>query len=335
MSSTSRPVSAHATQQDVADAAGVSRGLVSLALKGEGRMSQETRRRILDAAAQLDYHTNAAAAELAAQRSRRLAVVLPYLDNPFFDLLLRALRRRAKRAGYTLITLVSDLVDKLESSTIDDVLSLRPAGLILPGTSMTPEELRELGQQVRLCVVDRTLPQSAGIATVRLDETDAARLTVEHLSSRGYSRLAFLSPAARLRETILGERVEECRAQAARAGMDFTEIDAEAGVREAISRALADGEGPLGLIAYNDLLAIDAVAAGLSLGLDIPQQLGISSYDNTALAERAELHITSIDQNPDMLAAGALEALLMPGDVSGYCQVIPARLVQRSSTARL
>lgn len=334
MSTNSRPASAHATQQDVADAAGVSRGLVSLALKGEGRMSQETRRRILDAAARLDYHTNAAAAELAARHSTRLAVVVPYLDNPFFDLLLRALRRRAKQVGYTLIALVSDLVDELESSTIDDVLSLRPAGLILPGTSMTPQELRALGERVRLCVIDRTLPQSAGVATVRLDETDAARLTLDHLLSQGYERITFLSPAARLRETILGERVEECRAAAARAGADFTEVDAEAGVQGAISRALADGTGPLGLIAYNDLLAIDAVAAGLGLGLDIPQQLGISSYDNTALAERAELRITSIDQNPDMLAVGALEALLTPGDTSGFRRVVPARLVQRSSTAR-
>ncbi|CED92561.1 LacI family DNA-binding transcriptional regulator [Actinomyces succiniciruminis] len=335
MSPTPRPARAPATQQDVAAAAGVSRGLVSLALKGEGRMSDQTRRRILDAAARLDYHPNSAAAELAARHSQRLAVVVPYLDNPFFDLLLRALRRRARQAGYTLVALVSDLVDELESSTIDDVLSLRPAGLILPGTSMTVEELQDLGQRVRLCVIDRTLPESAGIATVRLDEADAARLTVAHLASQGYERIAFLSPAVRLRETILDERVKECRTAAALAGVDFIEVDAEAGVRQAISHALTAGTGPLGLITYNDLLAVDAVAAGLSLGLDIPRRLGISSYDNTSLAERAELRITSIDQNPDMLAAGALEALLTPGDASDFYRAVPARLVERSSTARL
>ncbi|MDO4899173.1 LacI family DNA-binding transcriptional regulator [Actinomyces sp.] len=334
MSFNSRPTSTHATQQDVADAAGVSRGLVSLALKGEGRMSAQTRRRILDAATRLDYHTNAAAAELAARHSTRLAVVVPYLDNPFFDLLLRALRRRAKEAGYTLVALVSDLADDLESSTIDDVLSLRPAGLILPGTSMTSEELQNLGRRVRLCVIDRTLPESAGIATVRLDEMDAARLTVAHLTSHGYTRLAFLSPATRLREAILSERIEQCRCAAASAGIDFIEVDADAGIRSGITRAMDAGRGPLGLIAYNDLLAIDAVAAGLGLGLGIPQQLGISSYDNTSLAERAELSITSIDQRPRMLAAGAVEALLTPGDISGFHRVVPARLIERASTAR-
>ncbi|WP_237564406.1 hypothetical protein [Actinomyces sp. 432] len=52
------------------------------------------------------------------------------------------------------------------------------------------------------------------------------------------------------------------------------------------------------------------------------------------MAEGIELRITSIDQNPDMLAAGALEALLNPGDISGFRRVVPARLVERSSTAR-
>ena len=334
MSPTPRPAQPHATQQDVADAAGVSRGLVSLALKGEGRMSDQTRRRILDTAARLDYHPHAAAAELAARHSLRLAVVVPYLDNPFFDRLLRSLRHHAKQAGYTLVALVSDLTDDLESSTVDDVLSLRPAGLILPGTSMTAEQLRDLGRRIRLCVIDRSLPESVGVATVRLDEADAARLTVAHLASRGYTRLAFLSPVARLREAILGERIEQCRSAAASAGIDLIEVDADAGIRSGITRAMDAGSGPLGLIAYNDLLAIDAVAAGLSLGLDIPQQLGISSYDNTSLAERAELRITSIDQRPEMLAAGALEALLTPGDISGFHRTVPARLVERASTAR-
>ena len=156
MSSTApAPRRAPATQQDVAAAAGVSRGLVSLALKGEGRMSAETRQRILDAASRLSYRTNTAAAELASRRSGRLAVIVPYLDNPFFDVVLRALRRRAADAGFVLAAFVSDLTDRLEQATVDDVLSLRPEGLILPGTSMSGEQLRELARRERLAVVER------------------------------------------------------------------------------------------------------------------------------------------------------------------------------------
>ncbi|WP_167202368.1 LacI family DNA-binding transcriptional regulator [Actinomyces respiraculi] len=322
-----------ATQQDVADAAGVSRGLVSLALKGEGRMSEETRHRVLDAARALGYRTNAAAAELAARHSNRVAIVVPYLDNPFFDLLLRALRRRARQSGYTLVAFLSDLEDQAEHSTIDDVLSLRPAGLILPGTTLSVDELVDLARHVPLCVVDRTLPRKAGIPTVRLDEAHAARLSVTHLKEQGYERLAFLSPAKERHEPVALERLEANRAEAARQGLVLTEMSADGEVREALAAAMGQGDGPLGVIAYNDLLAIDVVAAGLALGVSIPEELGVSSYDNSALAERSELHVTSINQHPEQLMAYALSVVLGPEDAPAD-RTVPAGLIARGSTMR-
>ena len=97
-----------ATQADVAELAGVSRGLVSLALSGGGRMSQHTRERILSAARALNYQPHSAAAELAGGDSHRLLLVLPYLDNPYFDQLSRALRKAAEKVGYSLLVMVSD-----------------------------------------------------------------------------------------------------------------------------------------------------------------------------------------------------------------------------------
>ena len=111
-------------------------------------MSDQTRRRILSTARALGYRTNTAAAELAARRSSRLAVIVPYLDNPFFDVLLRRLRRHAADADHVLVAFVSDLEDSLEHTTVDDVLSMRPAGLLLPGTSMSEDELTALAEQV-------------------------------------------------------------------------------------------------------------------------------------------------------------------------------------------
>ena len=163
----------HATQSDVARAAGVSRGLVSLALNGGGRMSEQTRQRILQAARDLDYQPNGAAAQLAARRSNRLVIVLPYLDNPFFDILVRHVRQEAARVGHSLVVLVSDLEARLEESTIADALRMRPAGLILPGTRLGAEALERLGSRVPVCLLDRALPGHV-VATAHMDESSAA-----------------------------------------------------------------------------------------------------------------------------------------------------------------
>ena len=106
MATRERPV----TQPDVAKAAGVSRGLVSQALSGDGRMSPSTRARILETAEQLGYYPHSAASELAGGHSKRLVLILPYLTNPYFDELSSHLRVAASARGYSLIVMVSDLL---------------------------------------------------------------------------------------------------------------------------------------------------------------------------------------------------------------------------------
>lgn len=324
----------HATQQDVAARAGVSRGLVSLALKGEGRMSDETRRRILDTARALDYHPNTAAAELATRRSHRLAVVLPYLDNPFFDRLLRRLRHHAGAAGHTLVVLVSDLEERLERTTVDEVLSLRPAGLILPGSSMSAGALLALSERIPLCVLDRTLDEPS-IPTVRLDETDAARQIVDHLAGQDLlRRLVFFSPAPSMHESLLDERREACRDAAAEAGLDFAEVVRGDDLNATLTSLRADSADPFGAVVYNDVLGIDLVAAVLASHLRPGADVAIVSYDNSPLASRPEVALTSVDQSPDRLAEAAVAAVLAPEDAPAAHVTVPATLVVRASSLR-
>ena len=181
------------TQADIARAAGVSRGLVSMALSGSGRMKEDTRAHILEVARALDYHPHAAAAELAGGRSNRLVLILPYLINPFFDALARQLRRAARARGYSLVVLVSELgsAEDIESQTIDEAVAMRPAGLIFAGTSLPSEALAGLAERVTVCTLDRELAEGSVWAT-RMDEARAARLVMDHLAEQGYQRLFFL-----------------------------------------------------------------------------------------------------------------------------------------------
>lgn len=325
---------APATQQDVADLAKVSRGLVSLALKGEGRMSDKTRQRILEAARTLRYRPNNAAAELASRRSRRLAVIVPYLDNPFFDLLLRALRRHASQAGYILASFVSDLTDQVERSTIDDVLSMRPEGLILPGTSLSLTELRELSTQLPLVVMDRRLDTDT-LNVVRLDEDDAAAQIAEHLASQGVSETVFFSPSGSMHETLVDERREACRLAARRLGMRFQAVVCDDGATPALAAARSRTAGRFGAVAYNDVLALDLHTALLASGLRPGRDVALVSYDNSPWADRPEFRLTSIDQSPDLLAAQCVSLLLQEPTQAPVHRVVGASLVVRASSQPL
>ena len=106
MATRERPV----TQSNVAKAAGVSRGLVSQALSGGGRMSPSTCTHIRETAEKLGYYPHSAASELAGGHSKRLVLILPYLTNPYFDELSSHLRVAASARGYSLIVMVSVLM---------------------------------------------------------------------------------------------------------------------------------------------------------------------------------------------------------------------------------
>src|ERR1700733_10648352 len=88
------------TLSDVAQRAGVSRSLVSLAMRGEGGVSEETRKRIQKAAEDVSYRPNALARNLASGSSRSIGVVVGNILNPFHALLSQQVDIMARAQGY-------------------------------------------------------------------------------------------------------------------------------------------------------------------------------------------------------------------------------------------
>ncbi|BDA64908.1 LacI family transcriptional regulator [Actinomyces capricornis] len=330
----------HVTQLDVARAAGVSRSVVSHVLNRNGRISEQTRAKVLRIAQEMDYQPHAAASELASQRSRRIVVILPYLDNPFFDTLVRHLRHYCLKARRSLVVLASDLEAGLERATLEEARRMRPTGLILPGTRLEPEEIERLGRSLPVCLLDRGLSDSP-VRTVRMDESQAAEQIVSHLREQGHRHLTFLTPAAPMHEHLAAERAGACLREARRQGMSAQEIRCTGGALLALEAALEGRRRPVAVVAYNDLLAINIVAAAHHLGQRVGPDLAVASYDNTRLASRPEFDLTSVDQRPERLARAAVELLTSEeAQGSGRAGRAPATrtvrpyLAVRSSTKR-
>lgn len=80
------------------------------------------------------------------------------------------------------------------------------------------------------------------------------------------------------------------------------------------------------------MLGIDLVAAVLASRLRPGADVAIVSYDNTSLASRPEVSLTSVDQSPDRLAEAAVAAVLAPAPAAHV--TVPATLVVRASSLR-
>ena len=119
------------TIHDVASRAGVSKSLVSLALRGSPKVSDASRDAILAAAAELGYRPNAAARSLADRRSRTVGVLILDLHNPVFAEILDGVETEVRAHGYSTMLVTGGADPVLEQAELDKLLEFQVEGLIL------------------------------------------------------------------------------------------------------------------------------------------------------------------------------------------------------------
>lgn len=334
-----------ATSLDIAHLAGVSQPTVSRALRGSPMVNEETRKRILAIAEQLNYKVDKNASGLRAQQSGTLALLLfedPTSDeshiNPFFLPMLGSITRACARFGKDLLISFQQLSDDWHADYGD---SHKADGLILLGYGdylAYQGKLNKLLEQgtpfVRWGAV---LPGQPGLS-VGCDNVGGGRHAGAHLASTGRRRVAFLGDASSHYPEFL-ERYEGCDAALREAGLAMDralQIDAlsseEAG--EAAARELlARGQPFDAVFAASDLIAIGAMRAFVERGLRVPEDVAVVGFDDIPAARIATPALTTVNQ--DTTRAGELLVAKLVALVEGEpaeSERLPTSLMVRRST---
>lgn len=299
------------TQSDVAQLAGVSRGLVSLALSGSPAVAEATRDRILAAAEQLGYSRHLGAASLAAGRSPVVGVVLPDLRNPFFEGLVATLQAESDR--HRLLPLVATVSNDpaREAVVLERFRQLRVAGAVLVSPVQPLADLSAAGRSLPLVLVGADAPGTT-IDCVHMDEDAAARLVVDHLAARGWQRIVYLSSEAGAGQVWVDRRRSAIERIAAERSLPVTvvEVGADDGVAAELLPQLTSAAERVAVVAHNDLVAADAVVVLRGHGLVPGRDIAVVGFDDTHVARRPEYNFTSVSQNLSQLVHLALAALV-------------------------
>ena len=302
--------------KDVARVAGVSISTVSRVLTGSPLVNEETRVRVQRAMDELDYRPNRVARRLRRDTARAslIGLIVPDIQNPFFAELVRGVESVAQQHGYMLFLGNSDEDPAQERRYLDLMRAESVDGLILPASSDSAQVVAALGRQgIPVVCVDRRLPRVA-LDTVIADNVHGAYEAIAHLLRIGHRRIGYIGGRPQL--STSQERLEGYRLALQEHGLAFdASLVREGDSRQAGGRALA-GEllrldrPPTALFVGNNLMTLGALETIHLLGLRIPEEIAIVSYDDIPWALALDPPLTAVRQPGHEIGRRAAELLL-------------------------
>src|SRR5258706_9600622 len=183
------------TLKDVAVRAGVHPATASRALNPETRIlvSEDTARRVLDAAAALGYRPNPVARSLRTRRSHTVGVLIPDLNNPLFPPIVRGLEDRLATAGYVALIGNTDSDDERERMVFEQMRARHVDGLVLATARLRHPLLAEAARAEMPVVLINRLAQDYSFPSVSVDNERGVRMAVAHLSALEHRRIAHIA----------------------------------------------------------------------------------------------------------------------------------------------
>lgn len=304
------------TIKEVSKLAGVSFKTVSRVLNNEKNVSDETRRRVEQVVAELNFRPSLAARTLAGRKSFQVALLY---DNPspYYVYHLQAgAQERCHELGYRLLIqpvsadsaeLVQEVAALIDETHLDGVI-------LSPPVTESAELLAELDcRGLPYVRIEPGIRRSEGRSTT-IDDVAAARDLTAHLAGLGHRAIAFITGPENHISSV--ERLEGYRAALDAHGIAFDPALVVAGDysfasgREAARRLLARPTRPTAIFAGNDDMAAGALAVAHELDIGVPDQLSIAGFDDSDLAAAVWPPLTTVRQPVRELAWAAADLLL-------------------------
>lgn len=325
---------------DVASLAGVSPGAVSRVLSNDPtlRVSDETRRRVVEAAAELNYLPSHAAQSLRTSKSRALALIVPDVTSAVFAELLAGAELAAEERGVNLVLASADRLEQDPAWLRRVVGGGRVDGVILqlPDSSQVDEVLGMVGEPVPIVAINSV--DRGAASSIVLDDRAAIGVAVRHLAELGHTAIGFIGGTG---GSFTGVRRREGFTLAMEGLGLAAAVNLDLGYTGANGRAAAvellRGTLPTALVVANLNAALGLLAEFHANGVSVPEQVSIVAVHDVWYADSIWPPITTVKLPLRELGAAAVVQLLDDRrDAAATHRTItdPApELVVRASTA--
>jgi DNA-binding LacI/PurR family transcriptional regulator len=301
-----------ATIRDVATAAGVSRSTTSRALTGRGYVTPAVRDRVRKVARELGYVPDAMARHLRQQGGHSVGVLVSDLRNDFYASLASGVSQQARKRQYTMMLTDDGGSPEVEAEAAEAFVALRVAGVIV--TPLSADVTDYLTRhRIPAVEVDRQFAAGACDAVV-VDNAGAARRVTADLLALGHRRIALVidethwttgrDRSAGYEGAFADAGVPLDRSLIVTAGWDV------GGAQREGRTLLSLPDRPTAIFAANNVLAEGVWRAAAELGLEIPRDLSLVSFDDVPWMSMVRPGITAVAQDSVAMGEAAIAQLI-------------------------
>ncbi len=329
---------------DIARELNISTTAVSVVLNGkakERRISPELVEKILALVKAKDYKINLLAKGLRTGKSKIIALFVEDISNQFFANFARRIEEKANSAGYTIIYCSTNddtrktkgLIQTLKSQQVDGYIITPPEGI-------EEDVLALIEDNFPVVLFDRCY-QGTLINHVAIDNFKSVYAGVKHLVDRGYKNIAFitiLSGQSQMKGRLEGYKKCIVDHQLSNSIAEIDRSKPDVHIIKQIKSYLEINKHIDSILFSTNFLTMKGLKAIHELGIKIPREIAVMSFDDNEFFEIFQPTITAIAQPIDLLAASVIKILLR--SLSGKDQIkteyhtvmIPGNLIVRNST---
>lgn len=330
-----------ATSVDVAKLAGVSQSAVSRTFTPGASVAEATRRKVVEAAKKLAYRPNAIARTLITRKSRMIAVVVSYLDNQFYPVVIEKLSQRFQLDGYHVLLFIAEQNQDTDELLMQ-LMRYHVDGIVLLSASLSSGIARDCADAGIPVILFNRIGQLGGtVSSVASDNEEGGRMAAREFLTAGHERMAYVagtedSSTNRDREAgFTQELAAQGRRVFARAVGNYSFDGAQSAARQLFQEG-GHSQRPTAVFVANDHMAIALIdTCRFELGLRVPQDVAVIGFDNVPHAAWQGYSLSSIEQDAQAMIEATADIMLeqMSLDLIEARHIkLPVRFVRRNSS---
>jgi LacI family transcriptional regulator len=326
------------TLADIARELGITPAAVSKALRGALDISAETRKRVAEKAAEMNYRVNLTARSLSSRSTKLIGVVVPTFLHSFFGDVLTSATAIFDTRGFQPIITCTDEGPEQEAKQIDILLSRQAEGLLVATCQLEDRYgvfARARDLRVPVVLMARNI-EPAMKSWVGSDNLTIGRTATDHLIAAGRRRIAHIYGPITSTSLL---RIDGYKEALKAAGMPLREEylvgggETDAVTYRCINELLALPQPPDGIFCYNDAIAAGCMRVVMDRGMKVPDDIAFVGVGNTRFSDVLWSPLTTVDQHTEEIGTIAAANLLkaIDGEEEGETIYVGGDLIIRES----